>query len=240
MGEHLWREIKETEGEIEIPQSVVTLIDNDLICSHFNKSMKNGEEEYANGRFETSKKHCIDVARITEVACEQLDIDGDPKRILVTSALLHDIGKEKIPLEILVKPECLNKDEVMRMERHVLESWLECQRLSDNIEDPDRAKEMREVIAEIVFRHHSWGTGRPYPSVEQFHIHPEFDTQIIQASQVISVIDIYDSLTSTRVYKPGMELEETKGILLAKFPVEDFSENPNIQKLIDFLTQENK
>jgi putative nucleotidyltransferase with HDIG domain len=238
MGERLWQEIQDAGGDKRIPRSIQLIVDSPEVLKIFETNLlKNGEPEAAHGEFETSYKHCIDSARVAEAGCEELNIGGEERRILVTSALLHDIGKVKVPLDILIKRRPLTAAEYQIVEQHALAGWAECQKIGETLANdlPARAEEMKHTIAEIVFRHHAWGKGRTYPSKEQFHVNPHAETerQISDLSQAVSVIDIYDSLRSERAYKEPFEAAVVRRILIGKFPAKAY---PDLQRLINFLT----
>jgi putative nucleotidyltransferase with HDIG domain len=101
-------------------------------------------------------------------------------------ALLHDIGKAKVPLSILNKPAPLTDDEWSIMKKH---PSLGFEMLSDS-RTPDAVKT-------IVVQHHEKVNGIGYPSGLK-------GESISLISQVVSLCDAYDAMTTTRVYKKAM------------------------------------
>jgi len=99
------------------------------------------------------------------------------------SALMHDIGKSKIPLEILNKKTKLSREEAMLMARHAEFGW----RILMAI--PNKS----EFIAEVAYGHHEREDGLGYPR----HLH---DLEISLFTKIVTIVDCYDAMTSRRCY----------------------------------------
>ncbi len=101
-------------------------------------------------------------------------------------ALLHDIGKTKIPNELLNKPARLEPDEMELMKQHVLRG---VEILSD-------LAGLSEVHAKPALEHHERvdGTGYPFRRSKD---------QISRFGLMASIVDIYDAITSDRCYHRG-------------------------------------
>ena len=111
-------------------------------------------------------------------------------RLIGTSSVLHDIGKVGIDDEILRKPGLLTDAERERMKRHSIIGG-EC------ILDIERrlgSSNFLEMAREIAFAHHErWdGSGYPYGLSQE---------QIPLAARIVAIADVYDALSSKRVYK---------------------------------------
>ena len=106
---------------------------------------------------------------------------------LILAGLLHDVGKTQIPLEILNKPSALTSPEIKVMRRHS-ELGYELAMGSGSINE--------EAMSGILF-HHERLDGSGYPSGLR-------GIQIPQVSRVLAVADIFDSMTSNRVYRNAM------------------------------------
>jgi response regulator RpfG family c-di-GMP phosphodiesterase len=109
---------------------------------------------------------------------------------VVSSCLLHDIGKVGIPDNILKKPGRLTTDEFEVMKQHTLfggNSLLEA-------EQKIRGRSFLKLSKEIAFYHHEWWDGSGYP------YGLKGDT-IPLSARIVAVADVYDALRNKRVYK---------------------------------------
>ena len=108
---------------------------------------------------------------------------------LYYGALLHDIGKSKIPSEILNKPGKLTLEEFEVIKKHPRYGY----EMVNEINFPKEAKE-------IVLYHHEREDGSGYYGLK--------GNEIPKLVKIISIIDIFDALLQTRSYRPGLKLEE--------------------------------
>jgi HD-GYP domain-containing protein (c-di-GMP phosphodiesterase class II) len=115
-----------------------------------------------------------------------------PQRVeLYISGLLHDVGKIVSPDSVLKKPGPLTSDEFAIMRLHPVDSG----KIVSTI--PDLA-----YLVEPIRGHHERVDGRGYPdqkSGDKIHIY----------SRVILVADTFDAMTTTRVYRKGLDLTRT-------------------------------
>lgn len=114
---------------------------------------------------------------------------------IVTSAVLHDVGKIAIPDGILNKPGRLTSEEFEIMKQHTVKG---CEILSKvpNILDDD----VYNYSYDICRHHHERWDGRGYPDGLK-------GDEISIWAQVVAVADVYDALTSPRVYKSAFDHE---------------------------------
>jgi len=234
-GNDIGREIQETHNHIEVSPYIKEIMARPAIKQRLEELLENGEANLAKGEFETSFKHSVDVAKLAESCIDEGELEASPaesKEIFITAALLHDIGKDKVPLEVLAKRGKLTEEERRNIERHTLEGWLACQDIADELKDASKSesRKMAGIIAEIVFRHHAYGKGETYPPTEAFHINPDDETEkmIKEMAKKLSILDIFEALRSFRSYRTPAGKIKVSSILRGKFP--DNSE------LIDFLT----
>jgi putative nucleotidyltransferase with HDIG domain/PAS domain S-box-containing protein len=100
-------------------------------------------------------------------------------------ALLHDIGKMAVPDQILLKPEALTRDEWVIMRQHPIYGY----------EMLKSIPYLRPAL-EIPYAHHERWDGEGYP-------HGLRGEAIPLAARVFAVVDVWDALTSDRVYRPA-------------------------------------
>jgi len=138
-------------------------------------------------RDEYTSIHCINVCILAISFGRCLGINKVDLNELGLGALLHDLGKMKIPLEILNKPGKLTVDEYEQMKQHPTYGH-ELLKQHDDI--PLGA-------LDIVQHHHERKNGQGYP--DQL---PEFKIPLL--TQIAAVVDVYDAITSNRCYHDGV------------------------------------
>jgi putative two-component system response regulator len=123
---------------------------------------------------------------------------------LYRSAPLHDIGKVGIPDHILFKPGRLTPDEFEIMKKHPILG-------RDAIENAEKSlglnAEFLSVAKEIAYGHHEKWDGSGYP--QQLS-----KDEIPVSARLMALADVYDALTSKRVYKQPMPHEQAVEIIL--------------------------
>lgn len=129
-------------------------------------------------------KHSVDVATVAMIIAKNQGLPREDIHNIGIAGLLHDIGKSKIPLEILNKPGKLNDDEFAVMKRHS-EFGYEILKNKEGISP---------AIALAVLQHHEKmnGTGYPLGSTSD---------KITHYARILSVADVYDALVTERPYK---------------------------------------
>ena len=130
--------------------------------------------------------HCERVAFFACVLAESAGFNSRSLFWFRIGALLHDIGKIIVPTEVLNKPGKLTDDEWAIMKRHP-EAGLE---LVADIDFPGD-------INAIIRNHHERWDGQGYPDGLK-------GENIPFAARILCVADVYDALTTTRSYRPGL------------------------------------
>lgn len=120
---------------------------------------------------------------------------GDLNRISLASAL-HDIGKIGIDEAILNKPGRLTQEEYEKMKKHTIIGWSMLQNLQQYQEEP-----LVRIAEQICRWHHERYDGKGYPDGLR-------GDEIPISAQVVSLADVYDALTSERVYKKAIPHEK--------------------------------
>jgi putative nucleotidyltransferase with HDIG domain len=131
--------------------------------------------------------HSVNVATLSLLIGRQIGFDADATAALAEAALLHDIGKTRIPLDILKKPSALDKRERRMMEAHTTHG-------AEILVEVDG---LRPLTPTVALEHHRGVDGTGYPDLEGAAPH--------LLSQVVAVADIYEAMTGARSYQePAM------------------------------------
>lgn len=130
-------------------------------------------------------------------------VDADYVRAIFMTSPLHDIGKVGIPDSVLLKPGRLTEDEFEIMKRHVL---IGSNTLDAALHEQPSAEYLR-FAREIVISHHEKFDGTGYP----FGISGQ---DIPLSGRITAVADVYDALTTKRVYKDAFPHEKAYAIIV--------------------------
>ena len=161
--------------------------------------LKNGE----------SRKHILNVSRITELLLSRVmqrssryHLTWQDEALITNAAALHDIGKIGIDEKILNKPGKLTKEEFEIMKTHTLIGAKMIENLEGFQEEP-----LVKVTYAICRWHHERWDGRGYPDSLKGDAIPI-------SAQIVSLADVYDALTSKRVYKDAFAHEKAIQMIL--------------------------
>jgi HD-GYP domain-containing protein (c-di-GMP phosphodiesterase class II) len=119
-----------------------------------------------------------------------LGLDDDCLRDLEAAAILHDIGKIGVPDAILRKPAKLTDEEYAVIKKHPEYGWAVL-----------RAVPGFERVSLFVLHHHEAFDGKGYPAGLR-------GDEIPIGSRIVSVMDSFDAMVSSRPYRKGLPLEE--------------------------------
>lgn len=137
-------------------------------------------------RDEYTYLHSVAVCTLMVNAARHLGLDEETTRDFGLAGLLHDIGKMGVPEEVLNKPGRLTDEEFEMVKQHAEHGYrLLCE-----------APGMAETALDVCRHHHEKMDGSGYP----FGL---AGSAISQAARLGSICDVYDALTSDRVYKDG-------------------------------------
>jgi putative nucleotidyltransferase with HDIG domain len=142
--------------------------------------------------------HSVNVAMLSLLLGRQVGLDEQTLGVLVEAALLHDVGKTRVPLEVLKKPAALDKRERRLMEAHT----------TYGAEILVEISGLMPLTPTVALEHHRTVRGRGYPDLGDGEI-PHF------MSQIVSVADIYEAITGARSYQDPA-LPEQACLILAR------------------------
>lgn len=145
---------------------------------------------------EYTYKHCINVAITATTLGIGIGYEYERLKNLVIGAMLHDIGKQMIPIEIINKHGKLTDDEMKIVKQHPENGY----RLL--LKEVNTSSSIRE----IVHQHHENYNGTGYPrGLKQ--------DEIYELAMLVHICDVYDALISKRSYKDAFSFADTIKIL---------------------------
>jgi putative nucleotidyltransferase with HDIG domain len=127
--------------------------------------------------------HSVNVSVLSLMLGKQVGLDETTQAALVEAALLHDVGKTQIPLEIVKKPGVLDKQERKTIESHT----------TLGAEILVQTSGLHPLTPTVALEHHRGVKGTGYPDLGNAIPHP--------MSQIVSVADIYEAITGARTYQ---------------------------------------
>lgn len=145
-----------------------------------------------------TENHTYRVGEISKKFGMKLGLSPDITDSLYKAGVLHDIGKIGIPDNILNKPNPLNDDERAIIQQHTTIGHEICKPLNS----------MKDII-EVVYCHHERWDGSGYPNGIK-------GNEIPLMAQIVSIVDVYDALTSSRPYRKAYSNPEVYDILLSE------------------------
>lgn len=148
---------------------------------------------------EYTTTHACNVAVLAMGLAERLRLTRDQVRDVGVAGLLHDIGKVKIPIEILTKPGKLTDQEREIMQRHPVDG-------AKLVLEQQKGLDLAAVVA---YEHHVCLDGGGYPRFR-------FARDCHYSSRIVHVCDIYDALCTNRPYRGAWEPERALGYLVEK------------------------
>jgi len=143
--------------------------------------------------------HCLNVSVLVMGLAEHLGLHARDVRTFGVAGLLHDLGKVKIPMEILNKPGKLTDEERGVMQAHTVEG-------AKLIITSDRELDMAAAVA---YEHHIMLNGGGYPK-------RHYQRDCHKASNLVHVCDVYDALRTNRPYRAAWESDRVLGYIEEK------------------------
>lgn len=143
--------------------------------------------------------HVRRVSEYTRILCEALEMEPDMVWKISTAAMMHDVGKLYVPIEVQEKPDKLTDAEYEEMKKHVLYA----EQLFAN-----SSGEMMEIAKAIALQHHERYDGKGYLGIK--------GEQIDFNARCVAIADVFDALVSRRAYKKAWKPEEAKSQILSQ------------------------
>jgi putative nucleotidyltransferase with HDIG domain len=140
--------------------------------------------------------HSLNVAVLSMGLAESLGCGPKDVRAIGVAGLLHDIGKIRIPIEVLTKPGKLTNQERGIMNQHPVNG---ARIIMQSDEDLGTA-------AIVAYEHHIMLNGSGYPKLH-------YSRECTMASRLVHVCDVYDALSTTRPYRDAWPSEQTMSYL---------------------------
>jgi PAS domain S-box-containing protein len=131
-------------------------------------------------------------ARVAEIAKEiarQMGLNEEQMQAIHLAGLVHDLGKIRIPAEILSKPSRLNEIEYSLIKMHPQAGY-----------DILKGVDFSWPIAEMVLQHHERMDGSGYPRGLK-------GEEILQGARILVVADVVEAMSSHRPYRPGLGVD---------------------------------
>lgn len=136
--------------------------------------------------------HCFRVGKLSSLFAAKLGWDDDECRLIDYCARLHDIGKIRLPQDLLFVPRKFTADERLSMQRH-------CEFGRDIIGETGLGQ--LELAKEIAYNHHERWDGSGYPRGIRGELIP-------LVARIIALVDVYDALVHKRCYKPAWSVKD--------------------------------
>jgi len=140
--------------------------------------------------------HSLRVCVLSLAFARHLELSDDQLHIVGLGALLHDIGKMKVPNEVLNKPGRLTAEEFEIMKTHV----------PHGVKIAEAGRAVPPAAIELIATHHERVDGSGYTSGLK-------GEGISLFGQIAAIADCYDAITSDRVYHNGVSAHEALGKL---------------------------
>ena len=169
-----------------------------------------GLAKLAESRGDQTGRHLERIRGYVQVLAEELarkypEIDDETVQMLGLTSSLHDIGKVGIPDAILLKRGPLTPGERAVMQKHPLIGGDCLLAIKGRLGEDD----FLEIACEIALGHHERWDGRGHPFGLQ-------GNGIALSARIVALADVYDALTTKRVYKEALPHEQARKMIIAE------------------------
>jgi putative two-component system response regulator len=149
-------------------------------------------------RNQETGEHIVRMSLYCTLLARLAGLDSDRAELIRIASPMHDVGKIGIPDRILLKPDRLTEEERRVMEAHTEMGY---RILAGS------GVELLDLAAQMALTHHERIDGSGYPSGL------EGDAIPIEG-RICAVADVFDALTSDRVYRPAFQPDEARQLML--------------------------
>jgi putative nucleotidyltransferase with HDIG domain len=192
--ERVWLSIESGPIELEVLEGLVLALGNTV--SHNRDALIPLVTLQSHDAYTVT--HITNVAVLSMALSSALGFNAAFVRDSGTAALLHDVGKLKVPPDVLSSPTKLTEAQIVLMKRHP----------EDGARMLMGAGRLPELAAIVAFEHHLQFDGGGYPAVPA-----GWKTHI--ASEICHIADVYDALRSDRPYRQGLPPETAAQMMSA-------------------------
>lgn len=140
--------------------------------------------------------HSLNVCAMVLAQAMRLGLPDNTVHEIGLAAMLHDVGKELIPQEILQKPGKINDEEFRRITDHPVSGATLMRKI-------DCGSELPMIVC---YEHHIKYNGTGYPKVS-------YEGPLNIASYMTQIADVYDALRTNRPYRRSLDIETALGIM---------------------------
>ena len=147
---------------------------------------------------EYTGSHSRDVVELVMAVADRLELDGQTRRHAEFAALLHDVGKVKMPVELINKPGALNAEERSLMNTHTIVGEQMLEKIGGLLGD----------VGRFVRSCHEHWDGRGYPDGLA-------GEQIPLVARIVSACDAWSAMTTDRSYRQALSRDEAAAELRA-------------------------
>ena len=133
-------------------------------------------------------QHSVSVATLLISFCRAMELPPETIHEAGVGGMLHDIGKMRVPDHILNKPGKLTDAEFVIMKNHV----------NLGLEVLEKTPNISRTVIQIAGEHHEKFCGTGYPARKK-------GAEISLLGRMAAIVDVYDAITSNRIYHKGME-----------------------------------
>lgn len=145
---------------------------------------------------EYTAEHCLNVCILAIVFGRHLGMDKEQLQKLGLCGLLHDIGKMRVPAEVLNKPGRLTDKEMKIMKAHTVHGR--------NI--LMASSSLFSGAVDVAYSHHERLDGKGYPRKLEA-------ASISRFARIIAIVDAYDAMTAERCYSPAISTTDALKII---------------------------